>query len=177
MISVIVPIYNAEQYLSTCVESICGQTYHDLEIILVNDGSTDRSLDICNDLAQKDRRIQVIHKQNSGPSESRNMGLDIAKGEYIAFVDSDDCMHPRMLEILLNALIDTGSDIAMCDFQYADNQHVKLQERENSDIKIYKEDEMFELLWRENVKIVVQWNKLYKKKIFSDLRFPVGKNK
>lgn len=175
MISVIVPIYNAEQYLRTCVESICGQTYHDLEIILVNDGSTDHSLDICNALAEKDNRIEVIHKQNSGPSESRNMGLDIAKGEYIAFVDSDDCMHPRMLEILLSALIDTDSDIAMCDFQYADNQYAKLQERENSDIKIYKEDEMFELLWSENVKIVVQWNKLYKKKIFSDLRFPVGK--
>lgn len=175
MISVIVPIYNAEQYLSNCVESICRQTYRDLEIILIDDGSTDHSLDICNALAKKDSRIQVIHKQNSGPSESRNMGLDTARGEYISFVDSDDYAHPQMLETLLKALINTDSDIAMCDFQYADKQHDEIQLKADPQVKIYREDEMFELLWSENVKIVVQWNKLYKRKIFSDLRFPVGK--
>ena len=113
MISVIVPAYNIEKYIARCLESICAQTYKDLEIIAVDDGSTDNTGSIMDECAQKDNRITVIHKEHEGVSAARNAGLDNAKGEYIGFVDGDDCIDPVMYETLLDALKGNESDIAI----------------------------------------------------------------
>ena len=114
LVSVIVPVYNVEKYLERCVDSIICQTYCNLEIILVDDGSTDGSGSICDDYKKKDSRIIVIHKKNGGLSDARNAGLDIAKGKFISFVDSDDYIDQKMLHILYSLANDNGSDIAIC---------------------------------------------------------------
>lgn len=104
LISVIVPVYNVEKYLPECVESIISQTYDNLEVILIDDGSTDRSGKICDEFAEKDSRIVVIHQKNSGVSAARNRGLDLCRGEYISFVDSDDYYCTDLMESAMNAL-------------------------------------------------------------------------
>lgn len=116
-ISVIVPVYNVEQYVEKCVESISRQTYHNLEIILVDDGSKDNSGILCDELKRRDNRIIVIHQDNGGLPAARNSGLRIASGEFIIFIDSDDWIDSRMIEILLKRIIETDSDIAVCNAQ------------------------------------------------------------
>lgn len=113
-ISIIVPIFSAEKYLASCVESLINQTHSNIEIILVNDGSTDKSGELCEKYASIDERITVIHKENGGVSSARNAGLDIATGEWIGFVDADDIAEPDMYEYLLNAAIENGADIVQC---------------------------------------------------------------
>ena len=112
-VSVIVPVYNTEKYLHTCVESLLGQTYPDLEIILVDDGSPDGSPFICDEYVNKDLRIKVIHKENGGLSSARNAALDIATGEYVSFVDSDDYLHPDAIAKAVDVLLKTGADACM----------------------------------------------------------------
>lgn len=114
MVSIIVPVYKVEPYLSRCIESIIKQTFCDFELILVDDGSPDNCGAICDEYAEKDARIKVIHKSNGGVSSARNVGLDVAKGEYIAFVDSDDWIHPQMLEILSQALVQANAGFCAC---------------------------------------------------------------
>ena len=115
VISVIIPVYKAEEYLERCVDSVLAQTYSNLEIILVDDGSPDNSGQICDRYAEKDSRVKVIHKKNGGVSSARNAGLDVATGEFVAFVDSDDFIAPDMYEKLMVSL-SSGSDLSMCDF-------------------------------------------------------------
>ena len=112
LISVIVPVYNVEKYLKKCVNSICNQTYENLEIILIDDGSTDNSGLICDELSCKDNRIVVIHQNNGGQATARNMGLSAAKGEFIGFVDSDDWIEPKLYETMLSII--QNHDIAIC---------------------------------------------------------------
>lgn len=114
-ISIIVPVYNVEKMLKKCIESICNQTYKRLEIILVDDGSSDRCPQLCDDLAEKDKRIKVIHKENGGAASARNSGLDIATGDYIAFVDSDDYIDYNMYEEMMKINEQYNCDIVMCD--------------------------------------------------------------
>ena len=114
LISVIIPVYNVEKYLPECIESVLKQTHTNLEIILVDDGSPDNSPQICDEYAQKDSRIKVIHKENGGVSSARNEGLKIAKGEWISFIDADDWVEKNFCEILLNKAVKTQSDIALC---------------------------------------------------------------
>lgn len=114
MISVIVPVYNVEEYLPTCIESILNQTYKDLEILLIDDGSTDNSGKICDKYAKEDGRCIVVHQPNKGVSEARNTGLKHATGEYISFIDGDDYIHPQMLEILYNEIKKTSSILQWC---------------------------------------------------------------
>lgn len=114
LISVIIPVYNTKPYLNACLESVVGQTYRDLEIILVDDGSTDGSGELCDEWGQKDPRIVVLHKQNGGQGEARNLGMEIAKGEYIGFVDSDDIIAPQMYECLFNELRQYQADMIQC---------------------------------------------------------------
>lgn len=121
MISVIVPVYNVEKYLSQCLDSILGQTYEALELILVDDGSPDRSGAICDEYAGKDSRIRVIHQENRGQSAARNRGVAEARGEWICFVDSDDFIHPQMLELLYQAAQEEDCDISLCDWLEADS--------------------------------------------------------
>ena len=113
MISVIVPIYNVEKYLRACVESILASTYEDFEVLLIDDGSPDGAGLICDEFASRDHRVQVIHKQNAGVSEARNSGLRAAKGDYIMYVDGDDVIHPRMMEVLVEAIESGDYDFAM----------------------------------------------------------------
>ena len=117
LITVIVPIYKAEKYLNRCINSIVCQTYQNLEIILINDGSPDKCPEICNKWAQKDRRIKVIHQDNKGISAARNVGLANATGQFILMVDSDDYLYVGMVEAMYGALISGEADLAICDFQ------------------------------------------------------------
>lgn len=179
LISVIVPVYNVENYLEKCVDSILNQTYKNLEIILVDDGSTDNCGKMCDEYAKKDGRIKVIHKQNGGLSDARNAGIDIAQGEFIGFIDSDDYIHLQMYEILYNAIIEANADVAKCDFKdvYANDDNVF----DNVDIiksKVYTNQELItgyffkDYIWEFAISACV---KLYRKEIFNNLRFPKGR--
>ena len=114
VISVIVPIYKVEEFLDECIQSIVDQTYQNLQIILVDDGSPDRCGEMCEDWARKDKRIEVIHKKNGGLSDARNVGLAEATGEFIAFVDSDDWIEPQMYEVMMAALIAEEAELVAC---------------------------------------------------------------
>ena len=116
-ISVIVPVYNAEQYFRECIDSILRQTYTDFELIIVDDGSTDRSGDIADKYAVADKRVRVLHKQNGGQSSARNAGLDICTGKFIAFVDADDYIHSEMLARLMNMVLENDCQVAICQYK------------------------------------------------------------
>lgn len=175
IISIIVPVYNVEKYLCQCVQSILDQTFQNIEIILVNDGSTDMSASICNEFKEKDHRIVVINKENGGLSDARNVGIKVAKGRYIAFVDSDDFVHKEMLNKLYQRITIDGSDMAVCGYiQYYNN--VKRSEQ-----YIYGRDEVISparffdsILSNEKIGNYA-WNKLYKKELFAEITFPKGK--
>lgn len=119
-LSIIVPVYKVEKYLPRCIDSILAQTFGDFELILIDDGSPDGCGRICDEYAQKDKRIVVIHQKNMGVSAARNAGLDIARGRYIGFVDSDDWIEPRMYEVMMDAIRENGADMAVCGVRYAD---------------------------------------------------------
>ena len=119
-ISIIIPIYNVKEYLKRCVDSVLNQSYKNIEVILIDDGSTDGSEKICDEYAKKDKRVVVVHQKNSGVSASRNKGIELATGKYIGFVDSDDYIHKDMFEKLYNSLISTSSSISMCNYQLLD---------------------------------------------------------
>ena len=121
IVTVIVPVYNAVSYLEKCIESIINQSYIYLEIILVDDGSTDGSGTMCDEYAEKDDRIKVIHQANRGASSARNAALDVSKGEYVSFVDADDYIDSKMIELLLRALVDNTADVSVCSFNYVYN--------------------------------------------------------
>ena len=130
LISVIVPVYNVEKYLDACVESIVNQTYKELEIILVDDGSLDRCPEMCDEWAKKDSRIKVIHKENGGQGEARNFGIEIAEGDYIGFVDSDDVIRPEMYDNLLKEMFVRGADMIQCAmFKYTEFPLKELPEK------------------------------------------------
>lgn len=175
LISVIVPIYNVEKYLERCVESIINQTYKNLEIILVDDGSPDCCPKICDEYSKKDKRIKVIHKENGGLSSARNAGLDVAKGEYVSFIDSDDVVDEKFIETLYNLCIENNCDISECNFQRFEKDIVKSSN--NCEIKVYTNHEMQERLYIPEyfARGIVVWNKLYKKYLYDDVRFPIGK--
>ena len=130
-VSIIVPIYNVEKYLRQCLDSIVNQTLKDIEIILVDDGSTDSCPSICDEYASKDKRIIVIHKENAGLGAAYNTGLDIAKGDYIGFVESDDFIELNMYEELYERAVQTGVDLVKCNFYDYDSQNKIDKKREN----------------------------------------------
>lgn len=177
-VSIIVPVYNVERYLEDCIESILNQTFKDFELILIDDGSTDSSCEICDEYKKKDSRIRVIHKSNGGLSSARNIGLDVACGKYIGFVDSDDSIHPRMYEILYDLIQTHNADISCCDYKRTDTLI-------NCN---YEEVDSYEAIEMDNIQavnslynmdtaiiLVVAWNKLYSKELFKDIRYEIGK--
>lgn len=173
-ISIIVPAYNVERYLRECIESICTQTHTNLEIIIVDDGSTDMTGSICDEYAEKDNRIIVIHQKNGGMSNARNSALDIATGDYIGYVDSDDVIHPRMFEFLLGALEKNDVDISYCgEVAFKDGERVGFDEYK--DYSVWRIESRDELLghccddWTGPTNWV--WNKLYKRELFEKIRF------
>lgn len=168
-ISVIIPVYKVEKYLSKCLESVINQTYKNLEIILVDDGSPDKSGEICDKYASRDERIKVIHKENGGVARARNTGLDAASGDYIGFVDSDDWIEPDMYELLINNATKYDADISMCG---------ETVYEEGKIISASSGEELLELSCIEAKKITVVggtmgyiWNKIYKQSIIGDIRF------
>lgn len=174
LISIVVPVYNVERYLEKCINSIIVQTYDNIEIILVNDGSIDDSASIIAHFEQLDSRIRSYSQDNGGLSAARNTGIDNANGRYIAFVDSDDYIHPRMIEILYNNLINTDSDISVCDLFWI-NEGEKTEEFIDNNITVYNGINVLRKMIRDDLISVVAWNKLYKREIFNNLRYPVGR--
>lgn len=176
LITIIVPVYNVENYLEKCVASLCSQTYENLEIILIDDGSPDKSGLICDELQEKDERIVVIHQKNTGVSKARNAGLDVMRGEYVTFVDGDDYVAPEFIECLYHAIASKNADIATCG-HYRVNPDSSMQ-------KIYTlsddPEEIFCLTGEESIiqlfygKVcsASSGSKLYKKSLFQSVRFP-----
>ena len=178
-ISVIIPVYKVEEFLNSCVESIVNQTYQNLEIILVDDGSPDNCPNLCDEWAKKDERVKVVHKKNGGLSSARNAGLEIMTGDYVLFVDSDDSIHSQSCEILLNNLEKNDADISMASFRNVYSltglKH-KTYKLEKIKTEIFEDKDVFELIFNKKIPMVmVAWMKLYKREIFKDLRFEEGK--
>ena len=172
-ISVIVPVYKVEKYLDRCVESIVNQTYKNLEIILVDDGSPDNCPAMCDAWAEKDERIRVIHKENGGLSDARNAGMDIATGDYIGFVDSDDWIEPDMYQFLMNNILENDSDISRCGLfvEYEDEEDKQEQNSEFLSMRICDNTEYLKGLVQGGYVRGVVWNKLYKCSCIGDDRF------
>ena len=173
-ISVIVPVYNVEQYLERCVDSIISQTYTNLEIILVNDGSTDNSGKLCDELAKKDERIRVIHKENGGLSDARNRGIDEAESDLVGFIDSDDYIDSDMYEVLLKNLNNTDADLSMCALYDVYNNTPEAQVTNKETWKLSSE-QAIKMVMEAKILSVTAVNKLYRKSLFTDLKFEVGK--
>lgn len=174
LISIIVPVYKVEPYLDCCIKSIVEQTYSNLEIILVDDGSPDNCGSICDAWAEKDGRIVVIHKENGGLSDARNAGLKIAKGEYIAFVDSDDRIASDFLSELLNAINDTGADISECAVNYISESGTVTKTRFAAAGPIDRIEALRRLILEDGVYQTV-WNKLYRREVLGGIMFEKDK--
>ena len=174
MISVIVPIYKVEKYLKRCVNSLLAQSYSDFELILVDDGSPDNCGNICEEYAAKDKRIRVIHKENGGLSDARNVGLGIAKGEYIAFVDSDDWVATNYLETLLKVIELTDSDICECEVLKTTGE-IEKYKKSDEQYTSYSSEKALELLICDKILHQYVWNKLYKRSCLKGIPFAVGK--
>lgn len=174
-ISIIIPIYKVEAYLDKCIASVCAQTYRNLEIILVDDGSPDRCGEMADEWAKKDARIRVIHQKNQGVSVARNAGLDIAGGDYIGYADPDDFLAPDMYEKLYARLVGSGCEIVMCAFEYVRDEGEGTEEK-NPVIPggIMAIDELIAIQHdntRNRFAVDVVWNKLFPRKIVEGLRF------
>ena len=168
LVSIIIPVYNTEQFLDECLNSVVNQTYKNLEIILINDGSTDSSLEICKKYQQKDKRIILISQENKGAGTARNKGLDIAKGEYITFVDSDDFINLKMIEIFLNACLNHNVSVALANhYRYVNDVNKKLCIRLKTNNKIINPN-----LSAACIKSPLACNNFYHKSMVQDIRFP-----
>ena len=176
LISVIVPVYKVEPYLDKCVRSIVEQTYQNLEIILVDDGSPDNCPAMCDAWAEKDSRIKVIHKENGGLSDARNAGLAIATGDYIAFVDSDDWIAPDFIRELYYAMERTGAEIAECGTTYVDESDKVLRQRGVAPVTEMDKLEALRRLVLEDGIYQTVWNKLYRRAVIEDILFEKGKH-
>ena len=177
LISIVIPVYNVEKYLKKCLDSIINQTYKNLEIILVNDGSTDKSADICKEYAKNDKRIIYIEQENQGLSCARNTGINNIHGKYIAFVDSDDYININFIEKLYTILIETNSDIAVCNYSKVnENSKIDINKKEEDVKRVFSGTSKFYNIYNELENVtVVAWNKLYKVDIFKNIRYPNGK--
>ena len=175
LISVIVPIYKVEEYLVKCVNSIINQTYANLEIILVDDGSPDRCGELCDDLCKTDHRIKVIHKKNGGLSSARNAGINIARGEYLGFVDSDDYIEPFMYEKLLYAILNNNCSLSVCSVNYVFEDGRVITKVSNENDRVFDFYQAILEMNQYRLFDMGAWSKLYAKELFDDLRFPEGK--
>lgn len=177
-ISAIVPVYNVEKYLDECIASICSQTYSDIEIVLIDDGSTDNSGTICDNWKNKDSRIVVVHCDNKGVSAARNIGLDIATGDVIAFVDSDDILEKNMYEDMIEAMTRSNLSLVVCGYKKIDENGKELPEQYDDIEKgLYTPEQYLNLFYvngKVRTSLVVAWNKLYKKTLFENIRYMEG---
>lgn len=173
LISVIVPVYNVELYLSKCLDSILEQEYDNMEIILVDDGSTDNSGNLCDFYANKSNLIKVIHKKNGGLSDARNVGIDNSNGEYLVFIDSDDFIDKNLIKYLHSLIKKYDADISICDPVHCyPNKEVNFDY--SSQVKVFTSEEAIcEMLYQKSF-LVSAWAKMYKRKCFLNMRFPFG---
>lgn len=171
LISVIIPIYNMEAYLGRCLDSVLNNTYRNLEVICVDDGSKDRSLEILRDYAAQDKRVLVVTKENGGVSSARNAALDRMQGEYFSFVDPDDFIHPQYFELLMHAINHTEADISFCDFQTVEDKDLPLRTEsilsQSNDFQVLKRSELFIIhQYRSYV-----WGRLLRVSMLKGIRF------
>ncbi|MBQ8828028.1 MAG: glycosyltransferase [Clostridia bacterium] len=178
LISILVPVYNVEKYLRQCIDSIIAQIYKNIEIILVDDGSTDSSGTICDEYSKKDSRIKVIHQKNQGLAAVRNVGISAARGEYIGFVDSDDFIAPDMYSDMLDLIQKYEADLAVCSIEYTDAGGISSKAQRNfpfSDGCVDKIKYMDALCGTHCGMLAPAWNKLYKRYLFNGINYPNGK--
>lgn len=173
LISIVVPVYKVEKYLDRCLRSLTGQTYENLEILLVDDGSPDGSGAVCDAWAAKDSRIRVIHKENAGAGAARNTALELARGEFIGFVDSDDYISPHMYQHLME-LMDDDTDITECHYLSTEQDDAGFDEEPRATARYTPQEAMLGNI-RETVFTQLIWNKLYRRCTLEHVRFPVGK--
>ncbi len=176
LISVIIPVYNAQQYISRCLDSICRQTYHNLEMIAVDDGSVDGSKAMLDRLSQRDARIRIIHQPNKGPAAARNTGVRAASGEFVLFVDSDDWIYPNHVQHLYQMAKETRIDICSSAFRISSDPRYSLEQSQQSKAKLRVEDSaeaMRSLLYSTHLNHS-PWGKLYRRELFSGICYPEG---
>ena len=173
LISIIIPVYNVEKYLNRCIYSIVNQTYSNVEIILVNDGSKDSSPLICDEWAKKELRIKVIHKKNGGLSDARNTGLRNASGDVISFIDSDDYIYHDMYKTMIGAMIDYNADLVVCGRNVV-KDNLKTKKFCCGDTKIFTPSEALEELLLHRYVDEAAWDKLYRKELLVNLEFPLN---
>lgn len=172
LISVIVPVYNVEAYLKRCVDSICGQTYDNLEILLIDDGSTDRSGVICDEISAREGRIRVWHTGNQGPSAARNLGIEQARGEYLLFVDSDDILSLDHIAFLYERLSAEQADLSICN--YVTTEQDTFSETEEHDRYVWSGEQALKYLLYQKYFTTGPVCKLYRRGLFTEVRFPEG---
>ena len=176
LITVAVTVYNIRDYLKRSIESVIEQSYKNLEILLVDDGSVDGSGQICDDYEKKDSRIRVIHTENGGPSKARNIAIERAKGEYLAFVDGDDWIDSKMYENMYLAIKKSSAQLAICSYKQITKEGI--EDPSDEGILYFEKEEALESFIREEEEVCIQnaaWNKLFHRSLLKDLRFPVGK--
>lgn len=174
-ISVVIPIYKVEKYLKKCIDSIINQTYSNLEIILVDDGSPDKCPQICDEYSQKDSRIKVIHKKNGGLSDARNYGIKVSTGRWITFIDSDDYVSNDYIEYLYKLLKENKSDISIVlPYEFSNYEKINIK-NEREIINVYDSRQGLIIMLYQKKFDTSAWGKLYKKELFNDIEFPCGK--
>lgn len=180
LISIIIPVYNVEKYLDKCVKSILQQTYINLEVILVDDGSTDNSGVLCDSLAKDDNRIRVLHKSNGGLSDARNAGMRISSGRYVAFIDSDDYVDTHYIEILYKNAVETDSDISISNYEkfYEGETPENIDDNKNNHRIVMDRNQSLEALFEDEYKyqFTMAWGKIFAAKVLEGFEFPVGRN-
>lgn len=182
MISVILPVYNVEKYIDACLEALLQQTLEDFELIIVNDGSTDRSGEICQEWSKKDTRIRLIHQENMGLSEARNSGLRVAEGEYIVFIDSDDTVEQHFLQVLYENIVQNNAQVSICNFKYIwensahKTKEVPVDTQKENEITIMSGRDASSYIVKDNKRFMITaWGKMYHKSLSSYLYYPKGR--
>lgn len=173
MISIIIPAYNAEKYIERCLKSIQNQSYLNYEVIIIDDGSTDHTAEICKEWSVSDERIRYFYKKNGGSASARNYGLKCVNGDYISFIDADDYVDKNFLMQMYNCIINTKADIVQCDFMKTTSLK-EIQKENRYEIKMYNNIEFLQAFCNKSsyLKTAVLWNKLYKKILFDGIEFP-----
>ena len=178
LVSVIIPVYNVEDYLDRCVVSVVNQSYKKLQIILVDDGSPDHCPEMCDAWAEKDERITVVHQVNKGLSAARNTGIDIASGDYVLLLDSDDYIAPFAVELLLYAVLQTNSDMAICGFAKGSEDHYVFLEGKTRAVECIDHETALYRIYSDStnaLKYGAAWGKLYRRSLYEDICYPEGK--
>lgn len=178
LLSIIIPCYNVAPFLNKCIDSVLNQTYTNIEILLVDDGSTDKTATLCDEFAKRDTRVKVIHQENKGLPATRKVGIDAISGEYVTFVDADDWIHPRMYEIMLQGMVKEQTDIAQCGvcdaYEKGTVKH-RITNEINASYSIYNREESVLKILNDREWNSYMWNKIYKATLFNNVIFPIGR--